>query len=388
MYKCIIEQNEQLTPTTQLLTLRYAEDESKILGYHSGQYAAISFRHKGRLSHARCFSIASSPSDLDILQFGIRVQGRFTRAIRKLEPGERIDIRGPYGGFVLAPGSQKDLIFAAGGIGITPLMSMLRYLKATNFPYHVRLLYGVQSQDDIPFIDELRQMAQAMPNLHITYAVSKGDITTLAGLDVVQSRVDGALLHDAIAGQPQNKTLYICGPPPFMNSLVEAAKVRGIPKNQIITEAFKQGPARQTGKVISWPRNMYVLGGLGVVVGAFAVMVGDIVHNLPKAQFINASLAQRQLRTGNQRSSDLDALVNTFADEDETGKTDSPAATNALNAVAAADAANAAATAANNTATPTPTTTTKLATPTPAPAPAPAPAPKCTTTQSGVTTCI
>lgn len=395
MYRFIIERIDQLTPGIIGLTLRYGPGETKILGFHPGQYAAISFTRRGHISHARCFSIASSPTNLETIQFGIRVGGHFTSALSKAKPGDTVYVRGPYGGFVFDPAFHEEAIFAAGGIGITPFMSMLRYLHATQYPHTLHLLYGIQSQDDIPFFDELSAIDKDMPNLHITYAVSHGAVDKLVGLHAVQGRVDGALLHEALENRPAEKTVFICGPPPFMNSLTEAAKIRGVPSSSIITEAFKQGPNRQTGKVVSWPRNMYILGGLGVAIGGFAIMVGDIISNLPKVPFTTAS-AKRQLHSGSQRANDLDSLVNSFPSEDQTDKADSPAVTSALQAATPTQTPTTTSTASTtrttSTSSPAPTSSGTTSTPTPAPTPAPAPAPKpapvCTTTQSGVTTCV
>lgn len=406
MFRCVVEKNEQLTPSTLLLTLRYAMDESKTFGFHPGQYAALSF-HKGRrISHARCFSIVSSPTEPDKIQFGIRIGGRYTHAMRTVQPGEEVDVRGPFGGFVINPQKHTELILIAGGIGITPFISMLRYVHATQYPHAVHLLYGVQDQHDIPFYEELCTLAASTPNLHITFAVSHGGVGRLVGQNVVQQRIDGALLHQAIEGKPQDKTIFICGPPPLMKSMIEAAAIRGVANDSIITEAFRQGQHRQSGKVVSWPRNMYVMGGLGIALGAFAISVNDIVKNLPAKHLVEESAAQRQLQNKSARAADLDQLVNSFPAEADAGKTASPATTQALNEAAATNtiasqpaptATSSKTTTSTSTKTSTPTTTTPTTstsatsnpTPTPTPAPTPTPTqPKCTTSQSGVTTCI
>lgn len=397
MYKFVVARNEQLTPGVLLLTLAYAPHESKVFGFHPGQYAAISFGSGLRRSHARCFSIASSPLDQGYIQFGIRVGGAFTHALQQVQPGELVEVRGPFGGFVVDPQHHRELVLIAGGIGITPFMSMLRFIRAASYPYSVRVLYGVQDQHDIPFYDELARIAGEVPNITITFAVSRGNIDALHEQHVVQGRVDGALLHEALEGRAQDKTVFICGPPPMMKSMVEAAAIRGVPENNIITEAFKQGKHRQTGKIVSWPRNMYIMGGVGVALGAFVISVIDIVDNLPSAHLTNATEAQKQLETPTSRSSDLDTLVNTFAAEANDTKTASPTTIEAQAASTQTTTSSPTQTPTTTTATPT-TTTSTAATPTttptpapapdPTPAPAPAPTPVCTTSQSGVTTCV
>lgn len=384
MYRYTVKRNEQLTPSVMLLTLAYDPGETKSFGYRPGQYAAIAFGHGRHVGHARCFSIASSPNNPDELQFGVRIGGKFTHGLQHIKPGDRVDVRGPFGGFIIDPQHHKELVLIAGGIGITPFMSMLRHIHSTPYPYNIKLLYGVQDQHDIPFYEEIKQIAADVPNLSVTLAVSHGDVDALKGQHVVQGRVDGALLHEALENRPAEKTVFICGPPPMMNSLVEAAAIRGVPNEQIVTEAFKQGQHRQTGKITSWPRNMYVLGGVGIVIGGFVITALDIVKNLPTKHLTNDANAQRALQSKSSRAADLDTLVNSFAPDANTGKTASPAAAKAIEDAKQA-AASSTSTSGSSSSSTSPTTTT---TPTPKPAPAPAPAPVCTTSQSGVTTCV
>jgi ferredoxin-NADP reductase len=385
MYRYTVVSNEPLSPTTLLLTLKPGDETRYPIGYYPGQYAAISFRHGHLISPARCFSLTSSPHDTSHIQFSIRIGGRFTHKLQTIAPGEEVDVRGPYGGFVIDPDRHKELIFAAGGIGIAPFMSMLRHAAATHDSRPVTLLYGVQTQDDIPFLDKIIELERQLPNLHVTFAVGRGESDKLAGQRVVTGFIDDKLLQTAIDGRPSDKTLFICGPPPFMNALIAASKRQGAPQDQLITEAFKQGNHRQTGKVISWPRNMYALGGLGLSLGALTLLVNDIVKDLPKTPLKMNGSAQFQLRSNTTlRESDLDTLINSYAYKVEAGKTVSPSTATALNdaripeTIAVDSGSVPASQSSNGTYTaPSPTTTATTA-----------PAPKCTTTQSGVTTCI
>ena len=395
MYRYTITGNDWLTPSIMLLTLRRNPSDHKVIGYIPGQYAAIAYTHDGRPSYARCFSITSSPTDPDILQFSIRVQGRFTRALSQIEAGNPIVVRGAYGGFVLDPSKHAEVIFIAGGIGIAPFISMLRHMSATNYSHKVSLLYSVHEQTDIAFVDELRTLERAMPNLHIVYAVSKGDTDKLAGQAVLRGRLDATTLNTAIDGRPDEKTIFICGPPTFMKSMVDLSRRLSVPSASIITEAFNQGNIKQTGKVLSWPRNMYILGSLGVAAGAFAIMVSDIIKHLPATPLVDAASARSELHSKNNRESDIDAIIRKFLSNLGDGREDSPSAVQATNT---ANTANTTTTPTATTSTSTkkaatPTTTTNsttptaTTTPTPNPTPAPAPKPVCTTSASGVTTC-
>src|SRR5665213_1716250 len=112
----------------------------RTLSYEPGQYAAISFMHNNRPTPARCFSITSSPTEQGLLQFGIRVHGNFTKtAMQSLIPGSKVIIEGPFGNFVFNAERDRSALMLAGGIGITPFISMLRYAARLQLPNDILL---------------------------------------------------------------------------------------------------------------------------------------------------------------------------------------------------------------------------------------------------------
>ena len=97
------------------------------------------------------FSFSSSPTDEGYFEFTKRITGSdFSQTSNNLKPGVWANVSGPDGDFVL-PDKPRPLAFLSGGIGITPLRSMLRYITAKKLSYDVVLLYGNNSYDDIPF---------------------------------------------------------------------------------------------------------------------------------------------------------------------------------------------------------------------------------------------
>lgn len=369
MHTYRVTANERLTPSTIRVTLEPDKSDKRPFIYAPGQYAAISFIRRGRPSVARCFSIVSSPTDPYRLQFSMRTRGRFTSALTKVRVADIVQVRGPYGGFVFDPARHGDSVFIAGGIGITPLMSMVKYATDTRSERKISLIYGVQSQDDIPFHTDLDTLLAQNQNLDVTYAVSKGPVDAITAGQAVSGRVNADLLRSKLSGG--SKTVFICGPPPFMNGMVKLLTDLGVPRQQIITEAFNQGPHRQTGKVASWPQNMYTLGALGVGIGSLAIMVSEIVKSLPNVPLTDEQSPSTPLSSSSQREKDLDTLVNSLTQD--LNRPDSPT-------VATASTTSQPTSSTSPQSTPAPVVAT--------PAPTPAPAPKCTTSQSGVTTCV
>lgn len=383
MHKYIVDTAEQITATTLLLSLKEQEGQ-RLFSFQPGQYAAVSFYHKNRPTPARCFSIVSSPTEQRTLQFGMRTRGRFTKAVANLQPGNIVNVRGPYGGFVLNPECDDDVVFLAGGIGITPFMSMVSHASNVHATTKITLIYSCQTQDDIPFLAELSDLSRQNPNLKVVFAVGSGSIDKLTGLTATVGRVTPDLLDGTLNNSYHSRAFYICGPPLYMNAMSKTLQTKGVTKDRIMTEAFAQGSYPQTGKIRNWPYNIYVLGAVGVVLGSLAITVSDILKILPPASIINSANLAPTLTSTNSRQQDLDALVN------------------GLPALSSNAPGSAAVQAANNTAATTTTpsadanttvsntaATASTASQTPLVKPAPAPTPKtCTTTQSGVMTCV
>src|ERR1035438_1267772 len=141
-----------------VLNLNAKNSQNKIRSA-PGQYAAISFRKFGRWSPVRCFSIVSNKNE-DLLQFAMRPNGLFTSNVARLKPGTKVRVQGPYGNFTIDEEYDDRIIMLAGGIGITPFISMLRYAKLTRLNKPIILLYACKSIDDLPFYEEIMDRSE------------------------------------------------------------------------------------------------------------------------------------------------------------------------------------------------------------------------------------
>jgi len=255
--------NEALTPSTSLLTLRLGDDE-RPFAFVPGQYAAINFYQGARPSAARCFSIVSSPTEAGLLQFSIRNGGHYTGALSRIMPGDDVAVRGPFGGFVFDQARDSEAVFLAGGIGITPFISMIRYLTKIEASNTVTLVYSCRNQDDIPFVDELKRLSSVNPNFRVVFVIGQGATDRLQGQLVTTGFISPELIDRVVRGMLVVKAFYICGPPPFMKGMAGNLHRQGVPESHVLTEAFGQGANRQTGKIQSWPFNVYVLGAVSL----------------------------------------------------------------------------------------------------------------------------
>ncbi len=309
----------------------------------------------------------------------MRTRGRFTKALTGLKSNDIVKVRGPFGGFVFDAERDKDIVLVAGGIGITPFMSMVRYASTIRAENKIVLIYSCATQDDVPFGSELMQLEHQNPNLRIIFLIGDGPTDKLAAKHVMSGRVSPQVLDVATdGGNYTDKTFFLCGPPPFMNAVLGTLKTKDVNRSQIMTEAFSQGSRRQTGQIRSWPYNMYISGAVGLSLGGLTVMISDLLRNLPPSTLLDSPSDTSSATLTNGRQTDLDSLVNTLPAL-KNNAPPSSAVTAALAKVAAAEK--------QNSQTPTQTPTTATSSPAPAPAPAPQPAPTCTTTASGVKIC-
>ena len=168
MSKYIVVQNEE-SPSGIIDLILQPKRKRDALSFYPGQYACIGFRQGGRPTPMRCFSIVSSPNDQERLQFVIQRQGRFTSSIARLRPGKVVTVRGPFGDFVIDEQYDRNIVMLAGGIGITPFISTLRYATEVGLSTPITLLYSCRGRDGIPFLDELTALEKRNPHLRILF---------------------------------------------------------------------------------------------------------------------------------------------------------------------------------------------------------------------------
>ena len=371
MHKYIVSSNQFITSSTILLTLSKKPDSNPLL-FRAGQYGAVSFHRDGRLSPARCFSIVSSPTSQETIQFSMRVKGRFTKAIAQAKVGDEIDVRGPYGSFVFDVNEDKELVFIAGGIGITPFISMMQYATDRALSTKITLIYGCSDQDDIPFMEQLESLAKVNSNLRVIYVISNGPINKMPSGRVGVGRMTQDIISRYLSNNYASQKFMICGPVVFMKAISKVFEENEVEGERIITEAFTQGKLKN-GRVYKWPMNIYIAGAASLALGSFAIMAKDLIETMPATSSLGSASDANSTSLNSSRQHDLDQLVNELHSNNSSNSSSSTAA--------AQQAASSNSSSSNTTTTPTTTQPTNLT-------PAVQYTPKCTTSQSGTTTCI
>jgi len=224
------------TPT--VWTVRMAAPAgSAPYAYLPGQFHFLIFyRAPGLPVEEHNFTISSSPTEKGSIASSIKESGDFTRTMGQTRPGDTVAVQGPYGRFsyALHP-DEKDLVFIAGGIGITPLRAMLRHMADTRADKDVLLIYANRDKADIAFRRELDEIAQgSSPRLKVVHVLSKpgGEWKGEKG------RLDGQRLLNFIGPGATEKAYYICAPKALTDMAIEALKCAGVKGGRIHDERF------------------------------------------------------------------------------------------------------------------------------------------------------
>ncbi len=206
---------------------------AKAVRFTAGQFTELTLEHKNVDSRGqkRWFTISSSPTD-EYLTITTKYAGKksssFKKALFKLEPGTQVNLAEPMGDFVLPQLIQTPLIFVAGGIGITPIHSILGWLTSTNESRPIKTLYGVKSEDEIIFQDTFDKAGQ-----HVTVVVEQPS-TAWGG---ERGRLDAELILGL--ERPSDDTLiYISGPEPMVEKLEKDLKRSGVKQSQLVLDFF------------------------------------------------------------------------------------------------------------------------------------------------------
>ena len=188
----------------------------------------------------RSYTISSSPTQHDYAEITVKHEegGVISGFLHeRVHEGDLIDISGPSGLFTFTGRECKCILLIGGGVGITPLMSVLRYLTDRSWPGDIFLLYGVKTPQDIIFREELDYLRRRNPNLRVVVSVSRPEGTDWKG---ATGRIAKELITQFVP-DVASRYVHICGPVSMMEAARKMLVELGVPDGGIKTELF--GPA-------------------------------------------------------------------------------------------------------------------------------------------------
>jgi predicted ferric reductase len=230
--------------------------------FRAGQFLWLTIAPNSPPFHDHPFSIASSPLMLPKLRLLIREAGDCTNAFGAIEPGRRVAIDGPHGGFIL-PSGGAHVVMIAGGVGVAPLVGMLEEAAENRDARAFRLLYAARTPN-------------ALAGLRLIESFSRRlDLCVVKVVDALaeppafeQGPIDCRHIEKILSGVPP-KEIYclLCGPAAMMEFAIDALLGRGVPAERILYERFDYAAGRSA--LDKWRRNQ----ALAIIAAVLAVTV-------------------------------------------------------------------------------------------------------------------
>jgi predicted ferric reductase len=203
--------------------------------FAAGQFAWLKIGSSSFVFEEHPFTIASTAEQPHRKEFTIKALGDFSELLRGLRPGRRIFLDGPYGGFTIDGLERSEgFVFVAGGVGLTPMLSMLRTLSDRQDDRHHHLLIGARTVEELMLrsaIDNLRDDL----DLAVTEVIEDPPTEWLGET----GRINTELLERCLPHHYRHHDYFLCGPPPMVMAVGAQLRERGIPTRRIHTEQFE-----------------------------------------------------------------------------------------------------------------------------------------------------
>lgn len=225
--------------TPDVKTFRFVDPDGGKLPftYLPGQFITVTIVSDG-VPVRRSYTIASSPTRRDSCEITVKREqyGVVSQYLHdQVHIGDLVQLIGPSGKFTFTGQESDSLVLIAGGVGITPMMSVIRYLTDRSWSGEIFFLFGCKSEDDIIFREEIEYLQKRHANLHVTILLDKKSddpkrpyLTGYITKEVLNERVP------AIA----SRRVHICGPPPMMEAVKRTLLELEVPEENIKTEIF------------------------------------------------------------------------------------------------------------------------------------------------------
>lgn len=221
------------------LRLKPDDIDNEIPMPEAGQwvYLELSNEEKEASGLRRAYSIASAPYEIKKsngeLKFAIKIAGEVSKKIDASNEGDRLWLQGPFGRFVLSHESHP-VLFIAGGIGLTPLRSMLLESLRLTPTREITLLLSCRIQDEIPYHDDWITLAAENPSFRYLPTCTRESSESWKGN---HGRISEDIIREQLSHIP-DADVFLCGPTALMDSTAAILKGVGVEATRIHTEKF------------------------------------------------------------------------------------------------------------------------------------------------------
>jgi glycine betaine catabolism B len=221
---------EIIPRTADVISFRFPRTPELI--YKPGQYFVITIKHDSKeLTHH--FSFSSSPTEKEHFEFTKKLSDHeYSVALKSAKIGDWARIDAPFGQFTF-DGEYPKIALLAGGIGITPFISIIKNATDKNLDAKITLFYGCRTENDIAFREELENMQNENRNLKMVCIVNQPSSQWTGETGIINSETIKKALPDY-----KENVFYTCGPPPMVKAMETIIESLGLLKNQMKQEYF------------------------------------------------------------------------------------------------------------------------------------------------------
>ena len=264
--KFMVVGREPENPIGDIVSFYLAPYDGKPIPFFlPGQHLAFELPGLGeKKQNSRCYSLSISPNiqsrggTQNFYRISVKRSGPPPRAPDHTPPGiysnyfhdhlqkgALLDVYAPEGSFILDIHANRPVALIAGGVGITPLISMMNYLLMTNSPREIWLFYGVRNRAEHAMYDHLRWAEKKFANLNIVTFYSRPGIEDQPGIEYqFQGHIN--IEHIKTMLRTRNYEFYLCGPPAMMTTLITGLKHWGVHDRDVKFEAFGSSQLQTT----------------------------------------------------------------------------------------------------------------------------------------------
>ncbi len=243
---------KQLSRDTKLFRFISAKPDKLLSPFRAGQYIGLTVEING-VRTSRPYSLVSSPNQLAYYELAIKKkEGGFVSPylFENIKVGDIYEATEPLGELYYNPIFHgNDLVFIAGGVGITPFVSILRNITERVLPFNVWLIFGCLTENDILFREELEEIQSRRPNIKVIYILSEPEPEWTGARGFITKEEILKYINSA-----EKKFFYIVGSREMYQFIQVELKGMGIPKHRVFYEAF--GVPDDVTKVMGWPEEI------------------------------------------------------------------------------------------------------------------------------------
>jgi ferredoxin-NADP reductase len=230
-----IKEKQEVAKGTLLVVFDLMGEE---VDFRPGQYFFVTLPDAGHQDDKglrRHITVVTSPTETGVLGFATRMRdSAFKRTLRELPVGSEVEVEPPKGKFALPDETSRPLVFVAGGIGITVFRSMLRHIHEERLPYRVTLIYSNRDRESTAFLDELRELEQALPDFRLILTMTQDP-----GWEGETRKVDREFVKDYLDDDDLNQyTFLVAGPPGMAEGVQKALQEAGVQDENVTAERY------------------------------------------------------------------------------------------------------------------------------------------------------